>query len=88
MPVLDAPADPFALLTATEAATYARVSVAAVGNWASRGYSLPAGGRAVLPVATDDQGREIRDGRGRPKYRLVDVAKAEWATHGRARRAA
>jgi hypothetical protein len=85
---VDTPADPFALLTATEAATYAGVSVAAVGNWATRGYSLPTGGRAILPVAVDGDGREIRDSRGRPRYRLLDVAKAEQATSRRARRAA
>ena len=64
-----------ALLTATEAATYAGVTVAAICNWRARGY---------LPVATNGQGREIRDRRGRPKYRLLDVAKAEQATKERA----
>jgi hypothetical protein len=68
-----------ALLTATEAATYAGVTTGAVCNWAARGH---------LPVATDSRGREIRDSRGRPKYRLIDVAKAEQATSKRARRAA
>ena len=85
---VDSPADPFALLSASEAAIYARVSVAAIGNWAGRGYCLPDGTRAVLPVAADPEGREIRDGHGRPKYRLVDVARAEHATHKRARREA
>lgn len=88
VPPLDGPADPFALLSASEAAIYARVSIAAIGNWASRGYCLPDGTRVMLPVATDPQGHEIRDSRGRPKYRLVDVAKAECATSKRARRAA
>jgi hypothetical protein len=60
--------DPFALLTATEAARYARVSVQAVCNWRKRGH---------LPVATNDDGTEITDERGRPMYRLVDVAKAD-----------
>ena len=63
-----------ALLTATEAATYAGVTVGAICNWRARGY---------LPVATNGQGREIRDRRGRPKYRLLDVAKAEQATKER-----
>jgi hypothetical protein len=63
--------DPFALLTATEAASYAGVSVAAVCNWTRRGH---------LPVATDDAGKEIRDIRGRRLYRLVDVAKADVKT--------
>lgn len=71
--------DPDALLTASQAAMYARVSVAAICNWHTRGH---------LPVAMDEQGREIRDLRGRPKYRLLDVAKAEHATHKRARREA
>lgn len=68
-----------ALLTGSEAAAYAKVTVAAVSNWRARGH---------LPVATDEHGAEIRDSRGRPKYRLLDVAKAEHATHKRARRAA
>lgn len=63
-----------ALLTATEAADYAGVSVNVIVNWRNRGW---------LPVATDDQGREIRDGRGRPRYRLLDVAKAENGTKRR-----
>ena len=57
-----------ALLSATEAAEYAGVTVAAVCNWKARG---------LLPVATDADGGEIRDERGRPRYRLLDVAKAE-----------
>jgi hypothetical protein len=86
---LDGPANPFAVLAAREAATYAGVTVAAVGNWRTRGYINPATGkREFLPVATGDQGQEIRDDHGRPKYRLVDVAKAEYATSRRARRAA
>jgi hypothetical protein len=68
-----------ALLTATEAATCAGVTVAAICNWRARGW---------LPVATDEQGREIRDRRGRPKYRLLDVAKAEKATKERAEKMA
>lgn len=59
-----------AVVSATEAAAYAEVSIAAVCNWRARGY---------LPVARDAQGREIRDSRGRPRYRLIDVAKAEVA---------
>jgi len=67
--------DVYALLSATEAARYAQVSVAVIVNWRNRGY---------LPVATDEAGAEIRDSRGRPKYRLLDVAKAERATKKRA----
>ena len=68
-----------ALLTASEAATYTGKSVAAICNWRARGW---------LPVATDGQGREIRDRRGRPRYRLIDVAKADRATNERAEKMA
>lgn len=64
-----------ALLSATEAAGYAGVTVAAVCKWRERGH---------LPVAKDEQGNEIRDRQGRPRYRLLDVAKAENATRQRA----
>jgi hypothetical protein len=63
-----------ALLPAKEAAAYAGVSIAAICKWRERGH---------LPVATDEQGREIRDRQGRPLYRLLDVAKAENATKRR-----
>lgn len=64
-----------ALLSASEAAVYACKSVAAICKWRERGY---------LPVATDPEtGEEIRDDRGRPRYRLLDVAKAENATRQR-----
>jgi hypothetical protein len=71
----DAVLDLDALVSATEAAGYAHVSVAAVVNWRNRGH---------LPVATDKAGREIRDGRGRPRYRLRDVARADIETRRRA----
>ena len=61
--------DPFALITASQAAAYANVSVQAIVNWRKRGHLQPAGQR-----------------RGRPLYRLLDVAKAEYATRKRARR--
>lgn len=64
-----------ALLTAKEAAGYAGVSIAVICKWRERGH---------LPVARDAQGSEIRDRRGRPRYRLLDVAKAENATRQRA----
>ena len=64
-----------ALLTAKEAAGYAGVSIAVICKWRERGH---------LPVATDAKGNEIRDERGRPRYRLLDVAKAENATRRRA----
>jgi hypothetical protein len=63
-----------ALLSAKEAAAYAGVTVAAVCKWRERGH---------LPVATDEHGEEIRDKQGRPRYRLLDVAKAENATKRR-----
>ena len=68
-----------ALLTAKEAAGYARVSIAVICKWRERGH---------LPVAVDARGDEIRDERGRPRYRLLDVAKAENATRQRAERMA
>lgn len=63
-----------ALLSAKEAAAYAGVTVAAICKWRERGH---------LPVATDEDGNEIRDKQGRPRYRLLDVAKAENATKQR-----
>jgi hypothetical protein len=68
-----------ALITATQAAQYAGVSVPAICNWRDRGY---------LPVAKDKDGREIRDSRGRPKYRLRDVARADIETRKRGQRMA
>jgi hypothetical protein len=75
-----------ALLTAADAARYARLvdergkpKVSMIVNWRNRGW---------LPVATDERGREIRDHRGRPRYRLLDVAKAEAGTRARAARMA
>lgn len=68
-----------ALLTATQAARYAGVCRSAIGKWQARGH---------LPIATDENGQEIRDDHGRPRYRLLDVAKAEQATSKLARRAA
>ncbi len=75
----DGPLDMDALLPASLAAKFAGVTTAAVCNWAARG---------ILPVATDGQGREIRDGRGRARYRLRDVIRAEALTHQRGRQVA
>ncbi len=72
--VADGALDVNALLSATEAAHYAGKSVNVIVNWRNRGW---------LPVATDVNGCEIRDERGRPRYRLLDVAKAENATKRR-----
>jgi hypothetical protein len=83
-PILDLDA----LLTGTQAAMFAEVSVQAVGNWRTRGYRLPDGTKTHLQVATDGHGRAIRDGQGRPMYRLRDVIAAEAATAGHAKRAA
>jgi anti-sigma factor RsiW len=66
--VADGALDLNALLSATEAAAYAGVTVNVIVNWRNRG---------LLPVAADEQGREIRDKQGRPRYRLLAVAKAE-----------
>ena len=68
-----------ALLPASLAAKFAGVTTSAVCNWAARG---------ILPVATDEDGNEIRDERGRARYRLRDVARAEARTHERAERMA
>ena len=71
-----------ALLSASEAALYAgllddegKPKVSIIVNWRNRG---------ILRVATDAEGHEIRDDRGRPKYRLLDVAKADARTRERA----
>ena len=66
-PILDMDA----LLSGTQAAAVARVTVAAIVNWRNRGW---------LPVAVDEHGREIRDTRGRPRYRLGAVLAAEKMT--------
>lgn len=58
------------LISTTEAAALAGVTVAAVSNWRDRG---------ILPAAGTDE-------RGRPLYRFIDVAKAERATRDKARR--
>ena len=58
-----------ALLTASEAAEFADVSVQAIVNWRTRGHLEVAGHK-----------------NGRPAYRLIDVARAEFATRKRARR--
>lgn len=63
-----------ALLSGTQAAGIAGVSVRAVVNWRNRGH---------LPVARDAEGREIRDARGRPRYRLRDVLAVEQVTAAR-----
>jgi len=73
--VADGALDLTALLSATDAAAYAGVTVNVIVNWRNR---------RLLPVATDADGNEIRDERGRPRYRLLDVAKAENATRQRA----
>ena len=45
----DAP-DPYALLTATQAATMAGVTVQAIVNWRNRGHLTPAGNCHGRPV--------------------------------------
>lgn len=69
--------DPSDLLTTKQAAHLAEVTPAAVRQWVTRGH---------LKVATNDDGEEIRDKRGRPFYWRIDVAKAEYKTRKAARR--
>ena len=81
--------DPDALLTASQGAAFAGVSLAAFCNWVTRGYRNPATGEHEhLRPAADSRGRTIKDGRGRPQYRLLAVARAEAATSVAACRAA
>jgi hypothetical protein len=72
-------ADPSNLLTVQEAADLADVEPVTIRQWAYRGH---------LPIARGLDGNEIRDLRGRPRYWRIDVAKAEYKTRKRARRAA
>jgi hypothetical protein len=74
--------NPQALLTAAQAALYAglvddagKPKISVIVNWRNRGH---------LPVATDDDGNELRDDHGKPLYRLLDVAKADAKTAARA----
>jgi hypothetical protein len=60
--------DVMALLTAKQAALKCGVSVDLICKWRRRG---------ILPVAVDDEGAEILDGRGKNMFRLLDVAKAD-----------
>jgi hypothetical protein len=73
--VIVADLDVWALLTATQAAGYARVKVTTICKWRERGH---------IPIATDPEGNELRDPNGRPLYRLLDVAKADARTRERA----
>jgi hypothetical protein len=77
--VHDGPLDMDALLSASQVAKYAGVTTAAVCNWAARG---------ILPVARDEHGNEIRDERGRARYRLRDAARADARANARAQRMA
>lgn len=58
------------LLSTVDASRHAGVTVAAIRKWVQRGH---------LDVA-------MRDGRGRPLFRWIDVAKAEYATRASANR--
>jgi hypothetical protein len=74
--LFDGPLDMDALLPAALIGKYAGVSTAAVCNWVRRG---------LLPVATDADGSEIRDDRGRARYRLRDAARADLVAQDRAK---
>lgn len=65
-----APEGIYTEITASEAAGHCGVTVAAITNWVSRGH--------LNPVGIDNRGRKL--------YRLIDVAKAEYATRNKARR--
>jgi DNA-binding transcriptional MerR regulator len=58
------------LVTAADAAAVAGVAVETIRSWRHRGLIEPSG----------------LDERGRPLYRLLDIAKAERATREKARR--
>lgn len=70
------------LISTTDAAYLAGVSVAAISNWRERGYLARIDGQPTR-VHLAPAGY---DGRNRPLYRWIDVAKAERATRDRARR--
>lgn len=74
----DGPIDMNALVTASEISRYAGVSLQVVSNWRRRGH---------LPVATDDQGRELSRN-GQRLYRFGDAAKADSRTSERAQKMA
>lgn len=65
------------LITVKEAAELCGVEEVTVRNWANRGYG-PKGGRRKLPVAKRENGLLLLD--------PVEVAKADHATKGPARR--
>lgn len=75
------------LISTTDAATLAGVSVAAISNWRERGYlitTLDGPERVYLTPAAFAPA--VNGRRERPLYRWIDVAKAERATRERARR--
>lgn len=78
---MPAPA-PDELVNTTVAARLAKVAPATITTWARRGYIDMDGERVRLPVAD----WTTYHGRRAPLYRVIDVAKAEQATHRRARR--
>lgn len=66
-----------ALLTVAEAAQHCGVKPVTIRQWRHRGH---------LPIATDEHGNKLHDHRGRPLFRLLDVARAEFKTRVAARR--
>lgn len=76
------PPGPDELVNTVLAAELASVSPVTITTWARRGYVDVFGSRVKLPVAA----WTTYHGRPAPLYRVIDVAKAEQATHRRARR--
>ena len=71
---------PDGLITRGQAAALCGVTPEAITNWVRLGYG-PKDDRRKLPV-------KRRDGTGHPLFDPIEVAKAEYATRKRARRAA
>jgi hypothetical protein len=82
LPVQIAPETPETLISTTDAAYLAGVTVAAISNWRERGYLARIDGETVRVHLVPAK----YDARNRPLYRWIDVAKAEHATRERARR--
>lgn len=71
--------DPAELLNTRQAADLAEVEPVTIRQWVYRG---------LLSIAKNKAGEELRNLRNQPLYWRLDVAKAEFRTRKRARRAA